>query len=152
MVPYDNISMRLAIGYAAFLTLLWIGAVFNKRIAFGIPREVNYDEEVILITGGASGLGRLIADFYAMRGASVAVLDVKKADDDEMMGIEYHHCDVSDEKQVIAAVAKINDSVCSCNSTSLFFALGLFVLHLSLEHLPSWSITPESCIASQSWS
>ena len=100
MVPYENISMKLAIAYAAFLTLLWVAAVFNKRIAFGIPREVNYDEEVIIITGGASGLGRLIADFYAMRGASVAVLDVRHDEDDEMMGIQYYHCDVSSYKEV----------------------------------------------------
>jgi hypothetical protein len=115
MVPYENISMILAIAYASVLTLLWIGSVFNKRIAFGIPREVNLDEEVIVITGGASGLGRLIADFYAMKGANVAVLDVKREEDDEMMGIEYHQCDVSDFKQVEASITKIRENVCSLN-------------------------------------
>lgn len=119
MVPYENISMRLAIAYAALLTLLWVAAVFNKRIAFGVPREVNYDEEVIVITGGGSGLGRLIADFYAMRGASIAVLDVKKADDDEMMGIEYYHCDVSDYKQVESTIAKIANTVRSFKISKL---------------------------------
>lgn len=116
MIPYENISMRLAIAYASLLTLLWIGSVFNKRIAFGIPREVDLDEEVIVITGGASGLGRLIADFYAMKGANVAVLDVKKDEDDEMMGIDYYHCDVSDFKQVEASIANIRNNVCSWNS------------------------------------
>src|ERR1700761_6983126 len=67
-VPYHNISLQLSIGYASLLTLWWILSVFNYRIAYGIPREMEWDEEVIVITGGASGLGRLIADFYAMRG------------------------------------------------------------------------------------
>ncbi|KIW07679.1 uncharacterized protein PV09_01619 [Verruconis gallopava] len=106
-VPYDDISMQLSIGYACLLTLLWVLSVLNNRIAYGIPREVDYDEEVIIITGGASGLGRLIADFYVMRGASVAVLDLKQADDDEFMGIRYYQCDIGDKKQVDEAITKI---------------------------------------------
>jgi hypothetical protein len=113
MVPYDNISMILAVGWASFLTLLWVLSVFNKRIAYGVPREVNYDEEVIIITGGASGLGRLIADFYAMRGSTVAVLDVKRPKDDEMMGIEFFECDVSNSDRVEETIQNLNQSVCS---------------------------------------
>jgi NAD(P)-dependent dehydrogenase (short-subunit alcohol dehydrogenase family) len=108
--------MQISIAYAGFLTLLWVLSVFNHRIAYGVPREVDFEEEVVLITGGASGLGRLIADFYAMRGASVAVLDVKKPDDDEMMGIRYYQCDVGDRKQVELSVAKIKEDVCRHNS------------------------------------
>ncbi|RDI80240.1 hypothetical protein Vi05172_g9785 [Venturia inaequalis] len=106
-VPYSNISMQISIAYATLLTFWWIMSVFNKRIAFGLPREVDLDEEVIVVTGGSYGLGRLIADFYAMRGAAVAVLDVVKKEDDEMMGIQFYRCDVGDRKQVDAAAAKI---------------------------------------------
>jgi hypothetical protein len=130
-VPYDNLSMQISIAYAALLTLVWVFSVFNYRIAYGVPREVDYEEEVIVITGGASGLGRLIADFYAMRGASIAVLDVKKPEDDDMMGIQYFQCDVGDRKQVESAVAEIKEHVCRqdslfseqrCTSLPLFAA------------------------------
>lgn len=112
-MPYEDISMRISIAWAGFLTLLWVLSVFNNRIAYGMPREVDYEEEVVVITGGASGLGRLIADFYAMRGTAVAVLDIKKPEDGTMMGIQYFHCDVSDKVQVMETVAKIKKDV-SC--------------------------------------
>lgn len=110
-VPYSNISMQVSIAYASLLTFWWILSVFNKRVAFGLPREVDLDEEVIVITGGSSGLGRLIANFYAMRGANVAVLDVVKKDDDDMMGLQYYECDIGDRKQVEIAAAKIRKDV-----------------------------------------
>ncbi|QDS73060.1 hypothetical protein FKW77_009739 [Venturia effusa] len=110
-VPFSNISMQVSIAYAILLTSWWILSVFNKRIAFGLPREIDLDEEVIVITGGANGLGRLIADFYAMRGADVAVLDVVRKEDDDMMGIQFYSCDVGDRKQVDAVAAKIRKNL-----------------------------------------
>jgi hypothetical protein len=110
-VPYSNISMQVSIAYATLLTFWWILSVFNNRIAFGLPREVDLDEEIIVITGGSNGLGRLIADFYAMRGANVAVLDVAKKDDDDMMGLQFYQCDIGDRKQVETAAAKIRKDV-----------------------------------------
>lgn len=118
-VPYSNISMQVSIAYASLLTLCWMFSVFNKRIAFGLPREVDLDEEVIVITGGSNGLGRLIADFYAMRGASIAVLDVVKNQDDDMMGLEFYKCDIGDRKQVETAAAKIREDVRRSASPSI---------------------------------
>jgi hypothetical protein len=110
-VPYEFLSMRLAIGYASFLTLLWALAFINDRIAYGLPRDVNWEDEVVVITGGVSGLGSLVADFYAMRGASVAVLDIKKVEDDEDTGVKYYQCDVGDAKQVEACGKRLRDDV-----------------------------------------
>jgi hypothetical protein len=116
-VPYSNRSMQLSIGWAGLLTLWWVLSVFNNRIAYGLPRDVDLDDEVIVITGGSSGLGRLIADFYAMRGANVAVLDVtKKEDDDGMMGLQFYQCDVGDRTQVEDAAKRIRKDVRSTNS------------------------------------
>jgi len=119
-VPYEFLSMRLAIGYASALTLLWVLSVFNDRIAYGLPREVDLEDEVIVITGGASGLGRLVAEFYAMRRASVVVLDVETVDEDEgMMGVNFYQCDVGDCKQVEACATRIREDVRSANSVCL---------------------------------
>jgi hypothetical protein len=119
-VPYSNISMQISIAWASLLTLWWILSVFNKRIAFGLPREVDLDEEIIVITGGSNGLGRLIADFYAMRGANVAVLDVVKKDDDDMMGLQFYQCDIGDRKQVESAAEKVRKDVRRSTSPIIF--------------------------------
>jgi len=67
--------------------------------------------KVAIITGGASGLGRVGAELFAREGAMVVVADV--SDGDEVVesitaaGGEatYVRCDVSDEESVKAAVA-----------------------------------------------
>lgn len=102
-------EMRIAIAWAMLMCIIGIFNIFSDRIAYGVPREVDLSEEVIVITGGVDGLGGLIAETYGMRGLNVAVLDNKKVDDEEAeeKGVLYYQCDVGDEKQVEAAVAEI---------------------------------------------
>ena len=85
--------------------------MLNKRIAYGRSRSVDLSEEVIAITGGASGLGLLIAEVYGMRGASVAVLDVRELENDEARGVYYYKCDVGDRVQVAAVAKQIEKDV-----------------------------------------
>lgn len=117
-MAWDATPMRVVIAYATFITMCWTASAVNKRIAFGIPREVDMSEEVIVITGGSSGLGLLIAEVYGMRGASVAVLDVKEMENGEARGVSFYKCDVSDRQQVAEAARQIEEEV-SRDSTSL---------------------------------
>ncbi|PVI04139.1 NAD(P)-binding protein [Periconia macrospinosa] len=107
--PYGAPEMRIAVAWAMAMSMIGIFNIFSERIAFGRPREVDLAEEVIVITGGVDGLGGLLAETYGMRNANVAVLDTKKVSDDEAeeKGVLYYECDVSDPKQVEAAVAEI---------------------------------------------
>jgi short chain dehydrogenase len=109
--PWHFRSMRVAIGYAIFITTLTILQYISQRIANGLPREVNLEEEVVVITGGASGLGLLIAEVYGMRGVSVAVLDTKEMKDDEIRGVEFYKCDVGDSSQVQEVAKRIKEDV-----------------------------------------
>ena len=111
-VHWDAPPMVISIVWATFITLCWMANVINQRIAHGIPREVDLSEEVIVITGGASGLGMLIAEVYGMRGATVAVLDVKEMENTEARGVTYYKCDVSDKEQVVKIAAEIESEVC----------------------------------------
>lgn len=110
--PMDCLSMQASIGYASALTLLYFLEVLNKLVAYTKPRIVDLSEEVIVITGGASGLGLLIAEVYGMRGATVAVLDVKQLESGEARGVTSYLCDVSDKAQVAKVASQIEKEVC----------------------------------------
>ncbi|KAG8406560.1 hypothetical protein J3459_018663 [Metarhizium acridum] len=99
--------MIASIAWATFITLCWMAGVINQRIAYGLPRVDLGEEGMIVITGGASGLGMLVAEVYGMRGASVAVLDVNEMENGEAQGVTYYKCDVGDKAQV----KKVSDEI-----------------------------------------
>lgn len=103
--------MLVSFAWAALISFTWILLAVNNRLAFGLPREVDLSEEVIVITGGASGLGLLIAEVYGMRGATVAVLDIQDMENGEARGVTYYKCDVSDAQQVARVAAEIERDV-----------------------------------------
>ncbi|KAI9755992.1 MAG: hypothetical protein M4579_004037 [Chaenotheca gracillima] len=110
--PYDHTSMRVTIIYASSVSLFALLSIVNQRVAFGKPREVDLTREVIVITGGASGLGLLVAEVYGMRGASVAVLDVQDMDTEgDVRGVDFYRCDVGDRAQVEKAASEIEEDL-----------------------------------------
>jgi NAD(P)-dependent dehydrogenase (short-subunit alcohol dehydrogenase family) len=108
---WDAPPMLVSIAWASLISLSWIAGAINNRMAFGMPREVDLSEEVIVITGGASGLGLLIAEVYGMRGATVAVLDVEEMENGEARGVTYYKCDVTDKDQLARVAAEIERDV-----------------------------------------
>lgn len=99
--------------WASLVTFWAILGVFNKRLAYGVPRDVVWDDEVVVITGGANGLGKIIAEMYGMRGASVAVLDVKKPEKESegLAGVTFYTCDVGDPTAIEKVKAEIEKDV-----------------------------------------
>jgi len=110
---YDAPPMIISIVWAAFISISWIIGTINNKMAFGLARDVDLSEEVIVITGGASGLGLLIAEVYGMRGATVAVLDVKEMENGEAHGVTYYKCDVTEKTQIARVAAEIERDVSS---------------------------------------
>lgn len=115
-MPWHHTAMQITIGYASVLTLMFFLGILNKQIAYTKPRTVDFSEEVIVITGGASGLGLLIAEVYGMRGATVAVLDVKELESGEARGVTVYKCDVGNKEEVARVAVEIERDV----STVLF--------------------------------
>ncbi|KAI9773525.1 MAG: hypothetical protein M1839_002061 [Geoglossum umbratile] len=109
--PFTHSAMIIAVGYAILLTLLYVLSVINRRVAYGRPRHVDLSEEVIVVTGGASGLGLLIAEVYGLRGASVAVLDVRELEVGEARGVEFYRCDVGNKEEVERVAKEIEDDL-----------------------------------------
>ncbi|KAJ5647679.1 hypothetical protein N7490_004051 [Penicillium lividum] len=83
VTPPTHPAWVISVGYAVFLSLLFIAGTINHRVAHGLPRTVEPEREVVLVTGGASGLGLLVAQLYAMRGIRVAVLDIREVGEKE---------------------------------------------------------------------
>jgi hypothetical protein len=148
---WDAPPMLVSIAWAALITISWMLGVINNRMAFGLPREVDLSEEVIVITGGASGLGLLIAEVYGMRGATVAVLDVKEMENGEARGVTYYECDVTDKAQIARVAAEIERDVSSPSSDLRHQILNLSTnMTPSSAHPPSLSTTRRSSTASGS--
>jgi NAD(P)-dependent dehydrogenase (short-subunit alcohol dehydrogenase family) len=110
-MKWSHPAIQITIGYASLLTALYFLGILNKQIAYSKPRKVDFSEEVIVVTGGASGLGLLIAEVYGMRGATVAVLDVKDLESGEARGVSVYKCDVGDKEQVARVAIEIERDV-----------------------------------------
>ena len=63
--------------------------------------EFRLDGDVAIVTGGASGIGRVVADAFSAVGAKVAVFDIAGCGDGT------YNVDVTDEAQVQAAFADV---------------------------------------------
>ncbi|KAM0269365.1 hypothetical protein ACHAPA_004299 [Fusarium lateritium] len=136
-VKWEAPPMVAAIAWATIVTLFWMANVINQRIAHGIPREVDLSEEVIVITGGASGLGLLIAEVYGMRGATVAVLDVNSMENTEARGVTYYKCDVGNKEQIAKVALEIEKDLGTptvlINNAAI--VIGKTLLDLSLDEI-----------------
>ena len=90
---------------------------------FFIPRSLRYkkvDNDIVLITGGGSGLGRLLAVRFAKLGAKVVIWDLNQVGLDETCrlvkqvkdGQVYSYiCDVSDRSAVYDTANRVRQEV-----------------------------------------
>ena len=70
---------------------------------------MKFDQTLAVVTGGASGLGRAVAERVLAAGAKAVILDVQEATGHSTareIGAPFVKCDVSVESQVIAAMAE----------------------------------------------
>lgn len=109
---YHHAPMWGSAVYAGIVTIIFLLQLLNTRLAYGKKREFDWTEEVVVITGGASGLGLLIAEVYGMRGVSVAVLDIKEAPEGgEARNVDFYKCDVGDLEQVKKVKERIEEEL-----------------------------------------
>lgn len=132
---YDSTSFILTSAYALFLTMCYLLSSLNQRWAYGPPRKVKLLDEVVVVTGGMTGLGRCIAEIYAMKGVGVAVLDVNVKEEGENEGVRWYKCDVGNPSMVQETWSRINDDVGSY-MTSCCVSLPLLVPKVSFTYNP----------------
>ncbi|KAL6715242.1 hypothetical protein ACLMJK_007506 [Lecanora helva] len=101
--PYSSTSFIFTCVFAVAVSLYQVLDFANRRIAYGKPRKVRWEDEVVVITGGAGGLGNCLTEILGMKGVAIAVLDVhsqkrEKSDNEDV--VKYYQCDVGDFDQV----------------------------------------------------
>ncbi|KAF8937425.1 retinal short-chain dehydrogenase/reductase [Dissophora ornata] len=69
--------------------------------------KVDWEDEVVLITGGASGIGYLLAEALAIRRITVVVLDVEPIK--TSLDIESYICDASNPEDIARAAKEIRE-------------------------------------------
>jgi hypothetical protein len=113
--------LRHGVAFAILVDFLWFLSYLNAMARNGrfsrnqtVEKEVENEAEVddvVVVTGGSSGLGQIIAEMFALKGISVAVLDIKKPQMEGNYALQYYECDVSDHKVVQRVAAQITEDV-----------------------------------------
>ncbi|KAF9263713.1 NAD(P)-binding protein [Marasmius fiardii PR-910] len=105
--PIIIISSVYWVVLCVFLFMRWASILWRNQgnLLFAPPR-FDWGEQVVVITGGASGVGELLANTLAVRNVTVAVLDVEPIVT-ENYNITYYKCDVSKWEEVEAVQKKI---------------------------------------------
>jgi len=108
--------LRYAVAFACIVDFFWFLSVLNSLGRNGRFSKTEIDvgeevEDVVVVTGGSSGLGQIVAEIFALKGISVAVLDIKKPSMEGNYALQYYECDVSDITAVQRVSAQITKDV-----------------------------------------
>ena len=106
--------------WAAFLASCDVVSWLNHRLTYGKPRVVKWEKEVVVVTGGGRGLGRVLVEILCRRGVRVGVLesnDGKGEGREELVegfGVCWEVVDVGNLEGVERGVGRIIEGVCVC--------------------------------------
>jgi len=96
---------------SAFWLFKFISRIYrNNGSIFFAPPPLDWGEQIVVVTGGSSGIGELLANTLAVRNVTVVVLDVKPIQT-ENYNITYYPCDVSKWEEVEAVSKKIAEEI-----------------------------------------
>ncbi|GAA97732.1 hypothetical protein E5Q_04411 [Mixia osmundae IAM 14324] len=102
-----------ALGVLALHIFIQLDRIWaNKAWKTGVrglmgERKIDWGAQIVLITGGASGIGKLLAETLALRHVRVIVLDKQEYKSEGDYSVASFPCDVSDFK----AVARIAEEI-----------------------------------------
>lgn len=99
------------VSISLFWFIKWYSRLWrNQGSLFFAPKRFDWGEQIVVITGGSSGIGELLANTLAVRNVNVVVLDVKPIVT-ENYNITYYKCDVSKWEEVEAVSAKVKEEI-----------------------------------------
>ncbi|PSR93738.1 hypothetical protein PHLCEN_2v4633 [Hermanssonia centrifuga] len=109
--PLLVLSAGYNVAVSAFWFFKWYSRLYRNQgsLLFG-PGRFDWGEQIIVVTGGSSGIGELIANTLAVRNVAVVVLDVNPIVT-ENYNITYYKCDVSKWEEVEAVSKRIQEEI-----------------------------------------
>ncbi|KAI0750965.1 retinal short-chain dehydrogenase/reductase [Daedaleopsis nitida] len=98
--PILVITSVYNVAVSVFWFFKWYSRLYRNQgsLLFG-PARLDWGDELVVVTGGSSGIGELVANTLAVRNVTVVVLDVKPIVT-ENYNITYYNCDVSKWEEV----------------------------------------------------
>ncbi|KAH8812175.1 putative short-chain dehydrogenase/reductase 2 [Xylogone sp. PMI_703] len=94
---------------AGLLALYQLNRTVNKRALNNYASDPSWDwqKEIVLVTGGASGIGELMARQFASRGIKVIVLDVNPPRSSLPSNVAFYQADITSSETVHKVANKI---------------------------------------------
>lgn len=113
-LPGLGVVVAAAAGLAGLYTasrLLDNHAQGNCLLGGPSPAWTQWDREIVLVTGGSSGIGRAIVDGFAGRGIRVVVWDLQAPKQAFVGDVAFYRVDLTDDDAVHAAAARVRHDV-----------------------------------------
>ncbi|KAH9977708.1 retinal short-chain dehydrogenase/reductase [Lactifluus volemus] len=95
--------------FFVFLVPVFLAFQSSKNLLFG-PGPLDWGDQIVLITGGSSGIGELLANTLAVRNVTVVVLGLHPIVT-ENYNIAFYKCDVTKWEEVEAVSKKVIEEV-----------------------------------------
>jgi len=109
--PWTAPTVFYSSAWFLFVTSIWLlQRLSNKYRNSGTPGRLNWGDQIVLITGGSSGIGYLLANTLAIRQVTVVVLDVIPIET-ENYNITFYKCDVSKWEEVERVAKQIEEEI-----------------------------------------
>ncbi|KAK1999572.1 short chain dehydrogenase [Colletotrichum falcatum] len=103
-------KMRWALWCAAFAWVLSLNRFLNRRALNPAPKSApDLSREVVVVTGGSTGIGAKLVRRLEVAGAAVAVLDVAPLSYNAGPRTSHIRCDISSSDEVRAAAEAVRD-------------------------------------------
>ncbi|KAF8342260.1 retinal short-chain dehydrogenase/reductase [Cantharellus anzutake] len=112
---WDAPAVKWSAGWFFLLSMFWSLRFISKLWRNGgsllyQSARTSWENQIVLITGGASGTGELLANTLAVRNVDVVVLDVNPIVS-ENYNVHYYKCDISNWEEVNVISKRIIEEV-----------------------------------------
>ncbi|KAI9738776.1 MAG: hypothetical protein M1834_008283 [Cirrosporium novae-zelandiae] len=98
--------------------LLYIGLIrvfngyLNRRVINNSQTDkYNWNDEIVVVTGGSDGIGKHVVNMLAMKNVKIAVLDIQPLQYAAPPNVSYHRCDITSTKQITEMASEIRTMV-----------------------------------------
>ncbi|KAL8720260.1 MAG: hypothetical protein Q9225_002858 [Loekoesia sp. 1 TL-2023] len=106
-VAFNRLKLFVYLGIIRWINNFLSGATVNNWNS----SKYDWEKEIVVITGGSDGIGKLVALLLQERGAKVAILDIQPLTFKPSPNVFFFKCDITSPEQVSSCVASVRSEV-----------------------------------------